>query len=128
MSLLRDVSDATAVVLAVLLTIQYARGWRLRISWHRREDPATVTTCGSCHAEILWAPTATGRRMPLDRTPDPDGNVVLLDDRAVVLSPEARDQLPTETPRYRSHFASCPNANTHRKAEPKPDPAVPTLF
>lgn len=33
------------------------------------------STCRSCHAQILWAVTATDRRIPLDVDPRPDGNI-----------------------------------------------------
>lgn len=73
--------------------------------------------CRSCGAEIFYATTTTGKAMPLDVDPHPDGNVIVerQDGRlgCRVLgnaAPAARDEV-----RYRSHFATCPNAAAHRR-------------
>lgn len=49
-----------------------------------------MSTCRSCDAEIRWARTIAGKAMPLNRDPDPNGNVVLRDGVAVVLGPLER--------------------------------------
>jgi hypothetical protein len=78
-----------------------------------------VSACRSCGAEMLWAVTAKGKRIPLDALAVPDGNVVLEEQGpgrpplAVVL-PNGTDPLMTETERYVSHFATCPRADEHR--------------
>lgn len=82
--------------------------------------------CSSCHQRVWWVRSAaTGRAMPLDPDPTADGNVVIERGAAVVL-PRQRDTGPTlfeqeppppdDRPRYTSHFATCPNAASHRKA------------
>lgn len=77
--------------------------------------------CGSCRAEVIWTVTAaTGKRMPVDAEPTPDGNVVLA-------APTTRSGAPVsyaaqvgalliedDGVRFTSHFATCPNANEHR--------------
>jgi hypothetical protein len=74
-----------------------------------------MATCRSCRAEIVWALTDKGARMPVDAKSATDGNLVLYRQggeqrvRSVRL-PE--DQL---RPRHTSHFATCPNADHHRK-------------
>lgn len=74
--------------------------------------------CRSCGAPIIWARTGDKRRMPVDADPVPDGNVQL-DYRggpvpyAIVWGPT--HAWPAGTPRYRPHFASCPDAALHRK-------------
>lgn len=77
-----------------------------------------MTACRSCGAEIFWATTAAGRAMPIDPTPTPDGNVIIQrrDGRigATVLAAGAAPASPQE-PRYTSHFATCPNASSHRR-------------
>jgi hypothetical protein len=70
-------------------------------------------TCSACHCRLVWAVTPTGARAPIERDPDPDGNVLILDVShlglmAVTLSKEglqlARDHgLPLRL----NHFASC---------------------
>jgi hypothetical protein len=69
-------------------------------------------TCDSCGAEIIWAITQHGKRMPMDATPVtiPRGLYTL-------------EELPTNgqvhchavLPVYQSHFASCPDADKHRR-------------
>ena len=74
--------------------------------------------CRSCGARLLWALTEKGRRIPLDRNPVPTGNIEIEEtdegppmSRVVpVLSPGL---FPTV--RYKSHFATCPNAKRHRR-------------
>lgn len=66
-------------------------------------------TCRSCDAEITWARTAAGKAMPLDRLPDPNGNVVLRDGVAIVLGPLERAIAEEEGETLRMpHHATCP--------------------
>jgi hypothetical protein len=79
-----------------------------------------VTHCRSCGAEIRWVHTVSGATMPLDYHPVPDGNIV-----AVLPAPEGTEPLarvlgkddprPEGQPLFKSHFATCPNANQHRR-------------
>jgi hypothetical protein len=81
-----------------------------------------VSSCRSCDAEILWARTERGKKMPLDAAPVCDaiaetrGLFVLreTDHRDGPLAIAAWGLEGTE-PHYRSHFASCPNASQHRR-------------
>lgn len=70
-------------------------------------------TCDSCGAAIVWAETTEKKRMPLDAAPE-------------------RRMLVVHTPGgphaqvvvvYRSHFATCPNADQHRKPRAAADAA-----
>jgi hypothetical protein len=80
-----------------------------------------VSRCRSCNAEILWARTERGKKMPLDADAytglAPGGLFVLreIDDWDGPLALAAWGLLGTE-PHYRSHFATCPDAADHRKA------------
>lgn len=90
-----------------------------------------MSTCRSCHAEIWWAVTAGGKRMPVDSEPTPDGNVIVVGTdpgSTTEAVPQVRvlagPAVSTGTlfdevdqPRYTSHFATCPNADTHRKRD-----------
>lgn len=58
--------------------------------------------CSSCGALIYWVVMPSGKRMPVDR--GRESRVVYIDGTWRVLGS------------YKSHFASCPNANQHRKA------------
>lgn len=73
-------------------------------------------TCRSCEAPVFWIKTAaTGKAMPLDATPNPDGNVVIRGGLAHVL--KHGDLLVQGERRFTSHFATCANAAQHRKAK-----------
>ena len=71
-----------------------------------------MAACRSCQAPIFWAMTETGKSMPIDRDPNPEGNLVLDENNiaSVVAPTEGKGQT-----RYTSHFATCPDAGQHRK-------------
>jgi hypothetical protein len=95
-----------------------------------RHDPKL---CSSCNASILWAQLLdengqrikhpeTGRMksIPVDFQPDPDGNVVLFhrDGEGIVARVLKKGEAPPAGARLRkSHFATCPNANQHRRSD-----------
>lgn len=57
------------------------------------------TTCRSCEKLIVWFTTPKGRKMPVDaETTKPT---------------DAAHQL--DLSRHKSHFATCPAANEHRR-------------
>jgi len=74
------------------------------------------THCSSCGAPIIWAKSKAGKAMPVDAEPVRDGNVMLeqhgLRVTAVVTG---ESMLPGVQTLYKSHFATCPNADAHRK-------------
>ena len=75
-----------------------------------------MARCSSCNAPIEWTTSATtGKAMPIDAEPHPDGNIVLRDGQAVVLGRAALEVQPADVPRFKSHFATCKFAATHRK-------------
>jgi hypothetical protein len=64
--------------------------------------------CRSCGAELLWVQLASGKRMPLD--------VGSMEQRFIVSG--ATEPMSGSARRtYLSHFATCPNAEQHRKKE-----------
>lgn len=75
-----------------------------------------ITECRSCKAKIFWVKTEKGKAMPLDAMPFPDGNIVLCEatETAHVLAKKEVGSLQLG-PRYKSHFATCPNSAKHRK-------------
>lgn len=88
--------------------------------------PLQPGACRSCGRHILWAETVTGNRTPLDCEPAPDGAVMIVDGKAVVLTAAMKAE-KIEGPRYLSHFQTCPKAAAHRK--PRASPAErPGLF
>lgn len=90
---------------------------------------AAVQPCRSCKAPMLWVVLPSGKRNPLDLEPTLKGNVLVLpgpeDWRLGVvvhdqdLLQEVRtlfaDRLHT------SHFATCPDADEHRRPRERAD-------
>lgn len=81
-----------------------------------------VPECRSCHAPMLWGRLSSGKPVPLDAEPRPDGNIVA--SASAVLFPtgdfEVRylhddETVPDGTPRYVTHFVSCPDADQWRQ-------------
>lgn len=75
------------------------------------------STCKSCGAAIRWVTMPSGKRMPLDAAPHPDGHIAIHSDglRAAVLSTIELAEYRGRVDLYRSHFATCPQADRHRK-------------
>jgi len=61
------------------------------------EHERRIVRCSSCRARIIWLKTSKGKNMPVD---------------ADTVEPEDNEFDPS---RHTSHFATCPNANQHRK-------------
>jgi hypothetical protein len=78
--------------------------------------------CGSnvpgrgCGQPMVWVITLGGARMPIDPEPTPDGNIIFADSTwDVVRYLRKGEAVPEGTARYRSHFASCPDAASFRR-------------
>lgn len=78
-----------------------------------------MSTCRSCDAPILWVTMESGKAMPLDADPHPDGTVLpaqVPTARAQVIKPENMAEIKSlGLGLHRSHFATCPNAAKHRR-------------
>jgi len=87
-----------------------------------------MIVCRSCNANILWAVTTKGKRIPIDPTPVEDGNIRLvvrenhLPPLALVVDFAQRERIGTlremkedRVELFKSHFATCPNAQKHRR-------------
>jgi hypothetical protein len=70
-----------------------------------------------CGAPMAWFKSEASRApMPLDPDPVPDGNIVIRNGLAVVVGNDLMAPTANEgEPRYKSHFATCPNAKKFRK-------------
>jgi len=81
-----------------------------------------MSTCKSCGAEIVWCIGSKGGRMPVDANPNPGGNLTIVEDHANPTLPPRAMPVPPDagvgTPRYKSHFATCPSADQHRRPKP----------
>jgi hypothetical protein len=71
---------------------------------------SVMGTCRSCDGKIVWAATASGKKIPLEPCPLAEGNV-RLDASGIARVGKVG------TGQYRSHFATCPNANDWRKGK-----------
>lgn len=73
--------------------------------------------CRGCGAEMKMMPTASGKKIPLNPEPDPDGNLVIFAGKAHYASAEqqraAREGKNVTL--YSTHFSNCPKANDFRK-------------
>lgn len=79
-----------------------------------------MAKCRSCQAKVTWCITDNGKTMPVDPNPDPKGNLIrtgnVVDGKLEVHAISSRDvgeELKSST-RYMSHFATCPQAASHR--------------
>ena len=79
-----------------------------------------LSTCRSCRRSIIWCRTERGKKMPLDADPVTNHSWANL---FVLREMERRDGplalaawgLTGTEPHYQSHFATCPNADQHRR-------------
>lgn len=63
--------------------------------------------CKSCGSSITWATTKAGKPIPLNIGSTDAGNIHIEDGAAHVVPPGQGE--------WMSHFATCPNADEHRK-------------
>ena len=80
----------------------------------------SVATCGSCGTEIDWALMPSGKRNPVDHhsAGDPNGTLAVkrLDDGTLAARVlKDGDQPEQDEKRGTSHFATCPDADKHRR-------------
>jgi hypothetical protein len=69
--------------------------------------------CSSCGAEIIWAISDNGNRMPLDAKVEKRFTLTFGDSSDPEWNPPVAHLANT----YISHFATCPNAAQHRKSK-----------
>lgn len=76
-----------------------------------------LAQCRSCDAPVIWVVTTNGKRMPVDADPVVAARGFRLDDEVEGEVPLATfTQTPAQDERlYLSHFATCPNADQHRR-------------
>lgn len=67
-----------------------------------------MSSCRSCGEPVIWALTQREKRMPVDVVPVVGGNIELETPLATYV--QKSDKL-----RYVSHFATCVDADQHRK-------------
>ncbi len=76
----------------------------------------------TCRAEILMVPTVTGKYLPVDADPQPDGSVVIEVDllgepyAQVVNLAGVQEATKRGVPLYMPHHATCPDVEEFRRA------------
>lgn len=86
-----------------------------------------MTKCRWCNAEILWAVTEKGHRIPLDPSPSDRGNVALeFHPRGTPTATILGDLAKATGPLWIAHFATCPKVK-RGKTKPNPQPLQTTL-
>lgn len=78
-----------------------------------------MSRCRSCQAEIEFVRTSSGRAVPLDADPTPEGNVEIINGTARVLGPHTLELLtPEERARLRMpHHATCPQGKAWKGSD-----------
>jgi hypothetical protein len=71
----------------------------------------SLSNCRSCDAKLVWATTASGKKMPLEQCSLAEGNI-RIDATGIARVGKVG------TGPYRSHFATCPNSKDWRKDKP----------
>lgn len=72
--------------------------------------------CQSCSAEIFFALTRKGHRMPINKIPDPKGNVVVEPVGTSSFLAHVVDMFTKpEAKRYMPHHATCPQGREWRR-------------
>lgn len=77
-----------------------------------------MSRCASCGQPITWAVTGNNRKpVPINPDPVPDGNIELRScpDGQYAVTWGNSHTWPAGAPRYRSHLATCPQADRHRR-------------
>ena len=79
-----------------------------------------MSRCRSCNAEIKWIKMASGTSMPVDpylRTmiKGEGADVIVTEDGHIIHGRFASYEEGANVSGYISHFATCPNAQEHRR-------------
>lgn len=76
-----------------------------------------MSKCKLCGAEIIWTRMQSGKAMPVDAQPhyfrpDDDGHFTFITPEGETMKGEPEEM---GIRGYISHFATCPNADQHRR-------------
>lgn len=72
--------------------------------------------CKTCKQVIAWALTEKHKPIPIDPEPVPDGNLVLERRDGKLYARQSTPLLDGALPRFKSHFATCKDADQHRRS------------
>lgn len=71
----------------------------------------SVSRCRSCGAAVIWAQTSSNKAMPVDAEAVEQGNIFLTQANGTLRA----TVVPPGPGLRKSHFATCPNAKSHRR-------------
>lgn len=80
-----------------------------------------MTKCRSCGAEIIWVETENGKKMPCNSDPvtywkNAKGKATIVTPNGEVCKADLEGDINKATGYgYISHFATCPQADKHRR-------------
>lgn len=76
-----------------------------------------MSRCRSCKAEIVWAVTVKGKKIPFDRGPVADSPWTLArrSDHISALKASPIHHPVPKWKRYTPHWSTCPDADKHRR-------------
>ena len=84
-----------------------------------RLDGVAITRCSRCDADLVWAVTVDGKRLPIEFTDVPDGAYYLDPpadgDTAPLARPVTGGLFEPASPRYRSHADVCDAAEWSKR-------------
>jgi len=79
-------------------------------------NPKWNQFCRSCHAPVIFAKhERTGKTMIFDKEPTEDGQWHIKDGKAYYIDKKNYVDGLVDAPLYKTHFASCPHAQQHRR-------------
>lgn len=92
-----------------------------------------MKNCQSCGAPLVWVTTPSGGRMPLNRSPTADGNVLIVSTPlgaiGVTLSKDALAKARAEAVNLRlPHHANCPEGQSWKKKRSRSEPQRQTTM
>jgi hypothetical protein len=90
----------------------------VRSEWKTPVDRMGATlnvteSCRACDAPLAMTRTPKRTTQPLNPEPVEDGNIVVRD--GIALSEKQAEGFWPGEPRYKTHFATCPAADTFRR-------------
>lgn len=84
-----------------------------------------MTKCKYCRAEILWAISEKGHRIPLDPSPADNGNIMLdFQPGGVPIATVLGQPEKATGPLWIAHFATCKKLKRNKKKAKEPGPQV----
>lgn len=75
-----------------------------------------IATCGTCGARVVWALTTGDKAVMVDADPVEDGDRWLVKGKLAAPVSVKADPEVEQAARYKVHFATCPDAEAHRKS------------